>query len=165
MTQDQYLSKYFTILANPKLYSSLLYLALAFPLGLTYFIFLVVGFSVGLSLLKIWMGFIVLAFLFPLTWLIINFERIQTTHLLGISLPENKPQTKETKSMIVEIKNFLTDPTTWRGLLFIALKFPIGLVAFIALVTGFAFVFACLFSPLMYQFGTINLGFWKVDIQ
>lgn len=163
MTQDPYLSKYFTILANPKLYSSLFYLALAFPLGLTYFIFLVVGFSLGISLLIIWVGFIILAFVFPLIWLIINFERVQTTHLLGISLPENKPQPMETQSFVTKIKGFLTDPATWRGLLFIVLKFPIGIVAFVALVTGFAVVFACMFSPLFYQFGTINLGFWRVD--
>jgi len=51
MPQDQFLTKYFTIFAKPKMYLTLLCLFLAFPLGLAYFVLLVVGFSLGFSLL------------------------------------------------------------------------------------------------------------------
>lgn len=163
MAQDQYLTKYFTIFANPKMYTTLLYLFLTFPLGLTYFIFLVVGFSVGLSLLIIWVGVIVLALLFPLIWMIISFERIQTIHLLGVPIPTIESQPNPDESILQKIKRFLTDPATWKGTLFILLKFPIGIFSFTALVTGITILFGLIFSPIIFPWTTINLGFWKVD--
>lgn len=163
MPQDQYLTKYFTIFAKPKMYSTLLYLFLAFPLGLAYFILLVVGFSLGISLLIIWVGLIILALLFPAIWLIISFERLQTTHLLGITIPATQPDVTESPGLWQKIKSFLTDSGTWKGLTFILLKFPIGLVSFVILVTGIALLFSMIFSPIIIPFSSINFGFWKVD--
>ena len=163
MPQDQYLTKYFTIFAKPKMYLTLLYLFLSFPLGLAYFVFLVVGFSLGFSLLIIWVGLIILAFLFPTIWLIISFERLQTTHLLGISLPPSRTTTDPNLSLLQKIKTFLTDPATWKGVLFIILKFPIGIFSFVILVAGIALLFSMIFSPIIIPFSTINFGFWTVD--
>lgn len=163
MAQDQYLTKYFTIFANPKMYTTLLYLFLTFPLGLTYFVFLVVGLSVGFSLLIIWVGFFVLALLFPLIWMIISFERIQTVHLLGIPIPTLENQSNYGEPILQKIKTFLTDPATWRGILFIFLKFPIGIFSFIVLVTGLAILFSFIISPIIFPWTSINLGFWHVD--
>ena len=163
MSQDQYLTKYFTIFAKPKMYSTLLYLFLAFPLGLAYFILLVVGFSLGFSLLIIWVGLIILALLFPAIWLIISFERLQTTHLLGIEIPVSQPNNDENSAIWQKIKSSLTDPDTWKGVLFILLKFPIGIFSFVVLVTGIALLFSMIFSPIIIPFSSINFGFWQVD--
>ncbi len=163
MSQDQYLTKYFTIFAKPKMYSTLLYLFLAFPLGLAYFILLVVGFSLGFSLLIIWVGLIILALLFPAIWLIISFERLQTTHLLGIEIPVSQPNNDENSAIWQKIKSFLTDPDIWKGVLFILLKFPIGIFSFVVLVTGIALLFSMIFSPIIIPFSSINFGFWQVD--
>ncbi len=133
MPQDQFLTNYFTIFAKPNMYLTLLYLFLCFPLGLAYFILLVVGFSLGFALLIIWIGLIILALLIPTIWLIISFERLQTTHLLGIPLPI--PQTSFDKNLPLwqKIKTFLTEPATWKGVLFILLKFPIGIFSILIL--------------------------------
>lgn len=163
MPQDQFLTKYFTIFAKPKMYLTLLYLFLAFPLGLAYFILLVVGFSLGFSLLIIWVGVIILALLFPTIWLLISFERLQTTHLLGMPIPITVPSTSETTSLWQKLKSFLTDPATWKGVLFILLKFPIGIISFVFLVTGFAVLFSMIFSPLIISWNPIHFGVWKVD--
>lgn len=163
MPQDQFLTNYFTIFAKPNMYLTLLYLFLCFPLGLAYFILLVVGFSLGFALLIIWTGLIILALLIPTIWLIISFERLQTTHLLGIPLPI--PQTSFDKNLPLwqKIKTFLTEPATWKGVLFILLKFPIGIFSFVVLVTGIALLFSMIFSPIIIPFSSINFGFWKVD--
>lgn len=165
MPQDQFLTKYFTIFAKPKMYLTLLYLFLAFPLGLAYFILVVVGFSLGFSLLILWIGIIILALLFPTIWLLISFERLQTTHLLGIPIPVTVPASSENNSLWQKIKMFLTDPATWKGILFILLKFPIGIISFVLLVTGFAVLSAMIFSPLIisWQWAPINFGLWRVD--
>lgn len=163
MPQDQFLTKYFTIFAKPKMYLTLLYLFLAFPLGLAYFILLVVGFSLGFSLLIIWVGIIILALLFPTIWLLISFERLQTTHLLGMPIPITAPATSENTALWQKLKSFLTDPATWKGVLFILLKFPIGIISFVFLVTGFAVLFSMIFSPLIISWNPIHFGVWKVD--
>lgn len=163
MPQDQFLTKYFTIFAKPKMYLTLLYLFLAFPLGLAYFILLVVGFSLGFSLLIIWVGIIILALLFPTIWLLISFERLQTTHLLGMPIPITAPVISENTSLWQKLKSFLTDPATWKGVLFILLKFPIGIISFVVLVTGLAVLFSMIFSPLIISWNPIHFGVWKVD--
>ena len=163
MPQDQFLTKYFTIFAKPRMYLTLLYLFLAFPLGLAYFILLVVGFSLGFSLLIIWVGIIILALLFPIIWLLISFERLQTTHLLGMPIPITTPVTSENASLWQKSKSFLTDPATWKGVLFIFLKFPIGIISFVFLLTGFAVLFSMIFSPLIISWNPIHFGVWKVD--
>ena len=159
MPQDQFLTKYFTIFAKPKMYLTLLYLFLAFPLGLAYFILLVVGFSLGFSLLIIWVGLIILALLFPTIWLLISFERLQTTHLLGIPIPVTVPASGENYALWQKIKMFLTDPATWKGILFILLKFPIGIISFVLLVTGFAILSAMIFSPLVISWQWVPINF------
>ena len=163
MKEDEFLTKYFTVFAKPKTYTTLLYLFLSFPLGLTYFILLVVGFSVGLSLLIVWVGFFILALLIPMIWGLISFEKLQTTHLLGIELP-TQPQNKYKEQRLwPRIKSFLSDPTTWKGILFILLKFPIGIASFTILVTGFSLLFVMIFAPVLYQWVSINFVYWNVN--
>ena len=163
MSQDPYLTKYFTIFAKPKMYLTLLYLFLSFPLGLAYFILLVVGFSLGFSLMIIWVGLIILALLIPTIWLIISFERLQTTHLLGIPISPSQTIFDNNLPLWQKIKAFLTDPATWKGILFILLKFPIGIFSFVVLVTGITLLISMIFSPIIIPFTSINFGFWKVD--
>ena len=163
MPQDQILTKYFSIFARPKMYLTLLYLFLAFPLGIAYFVLLVVGFSLGFSLIIIWVGLLILALLIPTIWLLISFERLQTTHLLGISIPITSPVSSENISLWQKLKLFLTDPATWKGVLFILLKFPIGIISFVVLVTGLAVLFSMIFSPLIISWNPIHFGVWKVD--
>lgn len=163
MQPDQFLTKYFTILIKPKLYSTLLYLFLTFPLGLTYFITLTIGISLGLGLLVIWIGLFILALLFPLIWLLINFERVQTIHLLGIDIPTSQAKQTEKPGLWEKFKAYLQDSSTWKGLFFVLLKFPIGLFSFTFLVTGLVLLFTMIFSPLIVPWISINFGFWKVD--
>ena len=54
------LARFFGVVARRESWLNLLYLALAFPLGLFYFIFLIVCLSVGISLVIIWVGIFIL---------------------------------------------------------------------------------------------------------
>ena len=56
-----WLSRIFGVVIEGQTYLNILYLLLAFPLGLFYFIFFVVGFSLGLPLIILWVGFLILA--------------------------------------------------------------------------------------------------------
>jgi uncharacterized membrane protein len=78
-------------------------------------------------------------------------------------IPIIAPMTSENTSLWQKLKSFLTDPTTWKGVLFIFLKFPIGIISFVFLVTGFAVLFSMIFSPLIISWTPIHFGVWKVD--
>ncbi|PKO13263.1 MAG: hypothetical protein CVU39_19830 [Chloroflexi bacterium HGW-Chloroflexi-10] len=157
------LKKYFGVLGQAKTYKNFIYLLLAFPLGLTYFIFLVVGFSLGLSLIIIWVGLLILAILFPAIWLLIKFERIQAIYLLDESIPPMSLPGEPEESLLQRTKSFFANPVTWKGLLYLFLKFPIGITQFILLVTGLSIVFALIFAPFAFPWVNVSFGFWEID--
>lgn len=157
--------KYFGVVTQGKTYLKLLYLALAFPLGLTYFILLIVGFSLGLSLIIIWIGVVILAIMFPLVWVLIAFERLQAIHLLGQQVAPMEKQKTAQMGLWERTKSFFTNPVTWKGSLYLFLKFPIGLVAFIFFTVSIAILAAMITAPLTYPWGiTLNfLGLVTLD--
>src|SRR3954468_22489681 len=72
-------------------YRNLLYLLLAFPLGLTYFLFLVVGLSLGLGLTIIWVGLPVLLLVLLGSRALSALERQLAIGLLGAEVPPMAP--------------------------------------------------------------------------
>jgi len=55
--------QFFGVVTRGETYLNIIYLLLAFPLGTAYFVFLVTGLSLGLSLLIIWVGIPILLFM------------------------------------------------------------------------------------------------------
>lgn len=140
-------------------YSNLLYLMLAFPLGLAYFIFLAVGLPLGLGLTIIWIGILVLALVFAGSWGLAGLERQSAIHLLGARVPpRTPPPVQEEQSVWRKLYAFYTNPVTWKGIAFLLLKFPLGIVTFIALVTLLAITAAFLFAPFIVA--TVDYG-WE----
>lgn len=161
--QRDFMQEYFGVLVKGETYLNFAYLLLAFPLGLIYFILLVVGFSTGLSLIIIWVGLLILAVLFPAIWAGAAFERLQAIHLLKVDVPPmSKPITEE-KSLLERMKVFFTNPVTWKGLLYLFLKFPIGILEFVIVVTGLSIVFSFLAAPFAYPWISIDFGMWMID--
>jgi hypothetical protein len=62
------------------------------------------------------------------------------------------------------IKLHITNPVTWKGLLYIFLKFPIGLLSFVALVVLLSITFRFLLAPILFQFEFFQYsGLWRID--
>ena len=162
-SNDDVLKTYFGVMARGETYLNTLFLFLAFPLGITYFILLTVGFSLGLSLIIIWVGLLILAILFPVVWALIAFERFQAIKLLNMEIAPMSAQPERDLGLWQRTKDFFTNPVTWKGLLYLFLKFPIGIAEFIIITTGLALSFGMIFAPLAYPWVTINFGFWVVD--
>jgi hypothetical protein len=74
----------FGVIARLQTWKNMAYLALAFPLGLFYFVFLVVGLALGVGLVIIWVGLPILAVVVLAWWAFASFERLQAEHLLGV---------------------------------------------------------------------------------
>ena len=132
---------FFGVIAEPQSYINILYLLLAFPLGIAYFVFLVTGISVGAGLIIIWLGVPILAFVLAGSWDMCEFERILAVSLLKVEIPHTiRERSTVTDDQILSsvehlvvgtwrrLKSHLSDPLTWTGMLYLFLKFPGGYV-------------------------------------
>lgn len=149
-------------------YTNLLYLALAFPLGLAYFVFLATGLSLGLGLTIIWIGLPILAAVFLGSFGLSLFERQLAIRLLGADVPPMNSATPPPAGFWARVKAFLANPATWKGMGYLAIKFPLGLGTFVLFVTLTSISLAFLLAPLYYgwlpgpmlDFGVYS---WTVD--
>jgi hypothetical protein len=136
------------VVADGQTYENLLYLLLAFPLGIAYYVILMVGVTVGLglSILVIGLG-ILLATVIGLRY-IASFERSLANTLLGTNISKPDDVEKAREGIVGTAKAYLQASSTWRGLGFIALKFPIGVLSFVLLVTFLGTAVELLLIPL-----------------
>ena len=170
-------SMFFGVIAEPQSYISIFYLLLAFPLGIAYFVFLVTGISVGASLIIIWVGVPILALVLAGSWAMCEFERFLALSLLK----EDIPRTIRERSIVTDdqnlssverlfvgtwrrFKSHLTNRLTWTGMLYLFLKFPLGIGSFVMVVVLVAVTGALLGAPSYYWVDDgIDLGIWQVD--
>jgi hypothetical protein len=143
-------------------YTNLLYLVLAFPLGVAYFVFLVAGLAAGFGLTLVWIGIPLLALVFAGSWAFAAFERQMAIHLLGAEVPPMIPlivpaPNGEARSALQRAGDFFGNPSTWKGMGFLLLKFPLGLVSFVAVVTMLATSSAFLLAPFAWMWGGLDI--------
>lgn len=151
-------------------YHSLAYLVLAFPLGLVYFVGVVVGLSLGAGLLITWVGIPIVVLTMLGATVVAGFEAKLAERLLGIesSVPEVLREADVPPSsdgFAASLKRLLLAPTTWTSLLLVIVKFGYGLVAFVALVTAGSFVSEMLSAPFLYNapYVTYRIGAFGID--
>ncbi len=106
------------------------YLLLQFPLGLFYFLVIVVGLILGAALVPILVGFLVLFFTLVAASGLGRRERRIAKRFLGISIPEPIEPDDANRSRFRRLTSQLRDQTTWTILLYLVIKFPLGIVTF-----------------------------------
>ena len=111
------------VVARPQTWLNLLYLLLAFPLGLAYFVVLVVGITLGAALAVLIVGLgILLATL--AAWR--GMAAIERGLARGGARRADRTPPDRRAAPLERILRWLRDPMTWKGLVFVALKFPLG---------------------------------------
>lgn len=164
-------------------YKNPLYLALAFPLGLAYFVGLVFGVALGIGLLSTWIGLpILLVTLFAATT-VTGLEAALAGYLGGVnaSIPKFLVEFNISSGLIFPgdgfvdvVKRLSTARTTWTSVTLA--KFGFGLLSFVALTASGAVAGAFLSAPFIYDDpdvllgvggtvvgGTYTVGPWVVD--
>jgi signal transduction histidine kinase len=140
---------------------NLSYLLLAFPTGLAYFVVLVVGVASGVALAVIVVGIAILLVTLAAWRAMAGLERGLARALLGVSIPQ--PADRRGLPLADRVARWLRDPVTWKSLVFVALKFPLGIVTF-AIVGGLGFVALVLtFSPLIVLATPVTFFGWIVE--
>jgi hypothetical protein len=146
-------------------YSNLLYLLLAFPLGLFYFIFLSVGLALGYGLTLIWVGLPILALVFAGSWWMSVLERQLAISLLGAEVPPMAPPPSAAAvGFWQRLRTFLSNPVTWKGMGFLLAKLPLGVVSFVATVVSLSVSISLLLVPVLWPWTDVtfdvDFGVW-----
>lgn len=166
---NQFFSKFFGVVGSGQAYLNALYMLLAFPLGLFYFIYLISGLAAGIPLVIIWVG-IPIVLLVAAGWLLLAaFERQMAIFLLKVPIGPMAPMDNQPSGIWERFKFHLTNPVTWKSLFFLLAKFPIGLVSFVVIIVlaSVSLVFLC--APLIYPVVPIaviavpGLLSWQID--
>jgi signal transduction histidine kinase len=153
-------SRFAGVVLRGQTWMNVAYLLLAFPTGLAYFIVLVVGISVGAGLAVLLIGLVILLATLAAWRAMAALERILARGLLGVPIA---PMVDRRGLPIVEqIRRWLRDPVTWKSLVFVALKFPLGIVSFAAVVGLGGFSLILLFAPLIVLVTPVTVFGWIV---
>jgi signal transduction histidine kinase len=135
MSATPFLTEPFAPIWRPRTYAAALYVLLAFPIGLTAFLLLVVGGAVGVGLSIVWVGIPILVGLLAASRAFAAFDRGLANRLLGTGIPAPAAQRSRGGSVWSQVKSLVSSGTTWRSILWLTLRFPLGLAAFVAIVT------------------------------
>ncbi len=154
---------FFGVVAEPQSYLNIVYLLLAFPLGTFYFVFLVTGLSLGFGLIITLVGIPILLLVISGSWVLCRFERQVAITLLNEDIPLSVSP-PASGGLWSRVKVLLKDRVTWTGVLYLFLKFPLGIVTFTIAVTLIAVTVGFLAAPTyMWTCDSIVWGSWSFD--
>lgn len=146
---DSYFYKFFHVILEPQTYFNILYLVISFPLGAAYFSFLLLGLSLGLSLFITLLGIPILIGMLFAWWSLLVFERKIIIILLSKRLPKIQTRMHAKKYTFWQnISLHLTDSLTWRGLIYLFLRFPLGIFSFLLVFSLLSITLSLLIGPL-----------------
>ncbi|NIS79364.1 MAG: hypothetical protein GTO14_03880 [Anaerolineales bacterium] len=164
--------RFFGVMGSGQAYLNLLYLLTTFPLGIFYFVFLVTGLALGIPLVIIWLGIPILLLVGVAWWALASFERLMVIYWLKEDVPRMAYPSKEGADVWTRFKAYFTNPVTWKSLVYLFLKFPLGIATFVVVVTLVSLTLAFLTMPITYPYlqdfqvgiflGT-GLPAWEVD--
>lgn len=149
------LARFVGVAFEGRTYRHLVYLALAFPLGIAYFVTFTVLFSVGASLAIFLVGIPILLSAVGVGLVLVAVERRLATVLLDLEFEE--PVFPSFDDPVTAAREVLLDRTTWLGIVYLLSKFVVGVVAFVLLVCFASFSLAFVLAPLYYRSGTIGI--------
>ncbi|OYR78673.1 histidine kinase [Halorubrum ezzemoulense] len=141
-------------------YGVILYLVLAFPLGIGYFVGTVVGLSLGISLSVFLVGLPILAATIGGVVLVAAGERVMARRLLDANVPAPSWGISEASQLRDQVLTVLTNPVLWGSLIFVLSKLAVGVAAFTIVVVVFSLGLSLLAAPLYYNMPGASVGFF-----
>jgi hypothetical protein len=145
-------ARFFGVALSPQAYLNVLYLAVAFPLGLLYFVVLISGLATGLSLAIVWIGIPILALMGVVAWVLASGERLMVIHWLKEDVPAMARPLPASAGLWERLRQHISNPVTWKSVAYLLMKLPLGLAAFVVLATLVPLVVALVSMPFLYHF-------------
>jgi hypothetical protein len=127
------LSAFLGVVAEGQTYKNLLYLFLAFPLGLLYFTVLVTGFALGVGLSVLIVGVGILLVMLVGVRVLGAFERGLANGLLDTDIHPPDDIAPDDDGLVALGKAYVGAASTWRQVGFLVSKFFAGILSFVLL--------------------------------
>jgi hypothetical protein len=153
---------FFGALARWQSYVNILYLLISFPLGITYFAFIMTGLSVAFGLMIVVVGFLILLLMLVAIRGLASWERQLANLLLGAHIPPPDPNPPVWQHPLIALKRYLTDSYSWKCLGYFLVQFPLAVVSFMAVVFFVSLTLTLLTAPLLYNFVPIHVFNWRI---
>jgi signal transduction histidine kinase len=135
---------------DPRTWTAALYLVASLAVGVFWFVVLVTGISVGLSLVIIWVGLPILGLTMLAwrggAWL----ERRWVGLTLGARIPEPY-RPLPPGGLLARWLAMAADPATWKDFAYLVLLFPLGLIWFVVTVTLWSLALTMVTAPVYYR--------------
>jgi hypothetical protein len=142
------------------------YLLLGLPLGVLGFVLLVTGFSLGLGLLVTLLGIPVLVVTILLARTLASFERRLASTLLEAPLPlGGRIPDEPDRGLWRRLRAMFGGARTWWEVGFLLLRFPLGLLDFLVLVSIATLALCGFVQPILVAVGLDDsqIGGWTID--
>jgi signal transduction histidine kinase len=137
------------MIRDPLSWRAALYLLVSMGIGLAWFIILIVGVSLSLSLLIIWVG-VPLAALLMLAWRGgAMLERVLMLAAFGVRIRSPYRPMPQGMNVFAKWRRMIADPATWKDLVYLGLLFPISLAEFVVSVVLWSCTGLLLLMPLL----------------
>jgi signal transduction histidine kinase len=140
----------------------IVYLTIALPLGIVYFVVIATGLSTGLGVAILTFGLPVVIMIW--VWrLMARFERFLASRLLGIELPA--PYRPAEGGWFARLLSRLGDPATWKDLAYLIVHLPLGIVDFTAVALLLGIPLSLVTAPLVFWWvpGGVEVGLLTID--
>jgi signal transduction histidine kinase len=153
---------------DPRTYGRIGYLFVALPLGIIEFSFLVTAISFGIGAAVTLIGIPVLIFtVYAWRWLA-GLERQVIGALTGVVIPSPYHAERPGASWWDRLKARLSDPATWKDLVFLLFQLPLGIASFVIATVVLGVAAGLLLAPAYYWAGSdgleiLDLGLFQVD--
>ncbi|MEL6106015.1 MAG: protein kinase [Planctomycetota bacterium] len=160
---------FFAAILDVQSYRNLLYLVLSIPLGLLYCVFLVFGFSLGVTTAIVWVGLFVLLGTFLAVNGITRLERRLARGLLRTAIPPRALATdvglNTNRTVLEKARDLMVSRESWAGVGYLLVKFPLALVTLVVISVLLTSSAAMIVLPFLDRSASANLavGTWKFD--
>jgi hypothetical protein len=140
-------------------YRALTHHLLGLPLGIAYFTWFVTGLATGLGLAITLIGIPILTLVLASVRPLLAGERALANTLLDAGI-DSAPLSPGGEGWWGRFKAYWTDRATWRGMLYLLIRFPAGTAAFSIAVSVYGVALIFIAAPLLAPLDGIELGFW-----
>lgn len=146
--------RFFAVIFRSQTYRDMAYLLLSFPMGLIYFIWMVVGIVLSIGLIPIFIGFPLLLIVMKSFNGIVAYEQALSRHMIGCAIPafEKIDQgNNERAGLFQAIGREFMGGRIFQNIVFILHKFIMGIVSFVLVVTLFAVSLGLITLPVVHR--------------
>jgi hypothetical protein len=143
-------------------YRGLTHHLLGFPLGTLYFVWLVSSIATGLGLVITLIGLPILTGVLATIRPLLGVERGLANALLDARIAP-APLTAGGQGLVERATAYWTDSASWRGIVYLLGRFPVGLGTFIVAVVAFSTALYLIGAPVIAPLDAMEFGFWRPD--